>query len=366
MSQLLKDSASKDRMDTTTRSFFIAEVFKVLDYDSLLRDSLDVDTDIIQFYKQALTNKQTTSCEVAAISYSIASIFSQSNSESVPASLFQNLLSLALQSLQTGSMASKSDRRSLHWSGKLVSALIKDKHPLASSSKIAIIDSQELSLSSLKQGSVLFGAFLDIQKAKAFRNSATSIRSIEDIERIISFFKHPSTTLEDKVSATQLLALLLLQGSLTKIVEATAGAAATPSQMILNLLNHEMRTSAAEEAGELQDSEESLKFNIENERVLALLQQQNRGLTQLDLISSLKSCCSLALKVELCRKESTEAQFRHVMENLKTMLQFKYTNEYQHFQENPTSAHSSLKQPFHQDLHEQTVFEYSNFFFTLL
>lgn len=67
-------------------------------------------------------------------------------------------------------MVDKSDKRSLHWFGKLASVLIKDKHQLATSSKIDMIDGQELSLSSLKQDSVLFEAFLDIQKAKAFRN----------------------------------------------------------------------------------------------------------------------------------------------------------------------------------------------------
>lgn len=120
------------------------------------------------------------------------------------------------------------------------------------------------------------------------------------------------------------------------------------------------------EAEELQNEGESLKFNIENDKVLALLKENGGARTHLDLINSLKTCCSLALKVELCHKGSTEAQFRHVMENLKTMLQFKYTDEYQHFQENPTSAHTTLKQAFYQDLHEQTLFEYSNFFFTLL
>ena len=168
------------------------------------------------------------------------------------------------------------------------------------------------------------------------------------------------------MSTTQLLALLILQGSFSKIVESAKGATESPSQVLLNLLNHELRSWASEESEELHEDGESLQFNIENDKVLALLKDSNTAPTHLDLINSLKSCCSLALKVELCSRGTTEAQFKHVIENLKAMLQFKYIDEYQHFQENPTSAHSTLKQVFDQDLHEQTLFEYSNFFFTLL
>ena len=160
-------------MDTTTKSFFIAEIFRVLDYGSMLRDSLDVDADIVQFFKQALANKQVTQSQVAVISYAIASIFKQSSTEPALAALLQNLLPLALHCLHTGQMVDKSDKRSLHWFGKLASALAKDKHQLANSSKVAIIEHQELSLNNLKLDSILFEAFMDIQKAKAFRNSAT-------------------------------------------------------------------------------------------------------------------------------------------------------------------------------------------------
>lgn len=68
-------------MDIATKSFFIAQIFKVLDYGSLLRDNLDVDADIVQLFKQALAGKQVTQSQIAAIAYAIASIFKQSSTE---------------------------------------------------------------------------------------------------------------------------------------------------------------------------------------------------------------------------------------------------------------------------------------------
>jgi hypothetical protein len=48
--------------------------------------------------------------------------------------------------------------------------LIRDKNPLASSSKIYIIDRREFTLSNISGGSILLDAFLELEKAKAIRN----------------------------------------------------------------------------------------------------------------------------------------------------------------------------------------------------
>jgi len=48
------------------------------------------------------------------------------------------------------------------------------------------------------------------------------------------------------------------------------------------------------------------------------------------------------------------------------MMQFRYSSEYEDFQENPSSVHHDFDQPFWEDLHEETLLEYAHFFYTYL
>ena len=57
-------------------------------------------------------------------------------------------------------MTDKFDGRSLYYFGKLASELIRDKNPLATSSKIAMIDRQDFDWNNIKGGSILLSAFL--------------------------------------------------------------------------------------------------------------------------------------------------------------------------------------------------------------
>ena len=56
----------------------------------------------------------------------------------------------------------------------------------------------------------------------------------------------------------------------------------------------------------------------------------------------------------------------HLIESLKDMMQFRYSSEYEGFQENPSSVHHDFDQPFWQDMHEETLLEYAHFFYTYL
>ena len=50
LSVLLKGS-SEAAMQVCTKSFLIGQVFKVLDFTSVIKESIDIDADVVQFFK---------------------------------------------------------------------------------------------------------------------------------------------------------------------------------------------------------------------------------------------------------------------------------------------------------------------------
>ena len=50
LSVLLKGSADA-AISVSTKSFLIGQVFKVLDFTSVIKESIDMDADIVQFFK---------------------------------------------------------------------------------------------------------------------------------------------------------------------------------------------------------------------------------------------------------------------------------------------------------------------------
>jgi hypothetical protein len=55
----------------STKSFLIGNLFKVLDYSTIIKESIDIDEDIILFFKQALANKEITPELASVVAYSI-------------------------------------------------------------------------------------------------------------------------------------------------------------------------------------------------------------------------------------------------------------------------------------------------------
>ena len=150
-------------MQVCTKSFLIGQVFKVLDFTSVIKESIDIDADVVQFFKQALASKDVTAEQASVIAYSIYQIVKHSKQDVVPLELFQNLFPLALQCLHTGPLSDKFDGRCLHWFGLMAAQLIRDKNPLASSSKIHIIDRREFTWTNISGGSILLDAFLELE-----------------------------------------------------------------------------------------------------------------------------------------------------------------------------------------------------------
>jgi hypothetical protein len=74
----------------------IVQVFRVLDYSSVIKESVDLNADVIQFFKQALESNDITADQASVIAYSIYQIFKYSKQDVVPDELFQNLFPLAL------------------------------------------------------------------------------------------------------------------------------------------------------------------------------------------------------------------------------------------------------------------------------
>ena len=101
----------------------------------------------------------------------------------------------------------------------MAAELIRDKNPLASSSKIHIIDRREFTWTNISGGSILLDAFLELEKAKAIRNEQTKIQSHENLAGLIKIFKSKRTSIGQRISITQLLTVMILQGSLPKMIE---------------------------------------------------------------------------------------------------------------------------------------------------
>jgi len=95
LSALLKGS-SEAVMQVCTKSFLIAQVFKFLDYTSVIKESIDLEADVVQFFKLALASKDVTADQASVIAYSIYQILKYSKQDVVPVELFQNLFPLAL------------------------------------------------------------------------------------------------------------------------------------------------------------------------------------------------------------------------------------------------------------------------------
>ena len=58
-------------MTITTKSFLISTIFQILDFPSVLSGNPDLDADVAQWFKQALTSKEVSQDEISAILYSI-------------------------------------------------------------------------------------------------------------------------------------------------------------------------------------------------------------------------------------------------------------------------------------------------------
>ena len=58
-------------MTITTKSFLISTIFQTLDFHDVLSGNPDLDADVAQWFKQALTGKDVSQAEIAAILYSI-------------------------------------------------------------------------------------------------------------------------------------------------------------------------------------------------------------------------------------------------------------------------------------------------------
>ena len=83
-------------MHLCTKSFLLAQVFKVLVYGTVIKESIDLEADVIQFFKQALASKDITADHASVIAYSIYQIFKYSKQDVVPVELYHNLFPLAL------------------------------------------------------------------------------------------------------------------------------------------------------------------------------------------------------------------------------------------------------------------------------
>jgi len=113
-----------------------------------------------------------------------------------------------------------------------------------------------------------------------------------------------------------------------------------------------------------------VSLRVDQTGLEALILEDTDGTQELTPIQALKICCSLALKQELSASLllSSEDGFKHLIEYLRIMTSWQYSDAYYCYQDTPSPnfLHDESAQFFWEDLHEQTTFQYANFFFSYL